>query len=70
MAYVDKQGGISNGEIINMRIAFKPTSTISVSSLSLSLSYRHACMCTINTVMLDYSFLSCPIHLHVIFIYF
>ena len=37
MAYVDKQGGISNGEIINMRIAFKPTSTISVSSLSLSL---------------------------------
>lgn len=31
--YVDEQGGISNGEIINMRIAFKPTSTIGVSSL-------------------------------------
>lgn len=28
------QGGISNGEIINMRIGFKPTSTISVSALS------------------------------------
>lgn len=26
-----RQGGISNGEIINMRIAFKPTATISVS---------------------------------------
>ena len=43
MAYVDKQGGISNGEIINMRIAFKPTSTISVSSLSLSLTDTLAC---------------------------
>ncbi|KAG8366759.1 hypothetical protein BUALT_Bualt16G0001100 [Buddleja alternifolia] len=31
------QGGISNGEIINMRIGFKPTSTISVCSTSLSL---------------------------------
>lgn len=68
MAYVDKQGGISNGEIINMRIAFKPTSTISVSSLSLS--YKPACMCAINTVMLDYSLLSCQIHLHVIFYLF
>ncbi|KAF5749751.1 hypothetical protein HS088_TW03G00076 [Tripterygium wilfordii] len=28
------QGGISNGEIINMRVAFKPTSTIGVSSKS------------------------------------
>ncbi|KAG5610908.1 hypothetical protein H5410_022189 [Solanum commersonii] len=30
------QGGISNGEVINMRIGFKPTSTISVRTLSLS----------------------------------
>lgn len=28
------QGGISNGEIINMRVAFKPTPTIGVNSLS------------------------------------
>lgn len=38
--YIEYQGGISNGEIINMRIAFKPTATIGVSpisSLSLSL---------------------------------
>lgn len=32
--YIENQGGISNGEIINMRIAFKPTSTIAVSSIS------------------------------------
>ncbi|KDO42598.1 hypothetical protein CISIN_1g013280mg [Citrus sinensis] len=34
------QGGISNGEIINMRIAFKPTSTIGVSLISLPLSIK------------------------------
>lgn len=28
------QGGISNGEIVNMRVAFKPTPTIGVKSLS------------------------------------
>ncbi|OIT19420.1 chorismate synthase 1, chloroplastic [Nicotiana attenuata] len=31
------QGGISNGEVINMKIAFKPTSTIAVSTLTLCL---------------------------------
>lgn len=30
------QGGISNGEIINMRVAFKPTATISVSWISIT----------------------------------
>ncbi|KAK4366530.1 hypothetical protein RND71_014410 [Anisodus tanguticus] len=34
------QGGISNGEVINMRIAFKPTSTISVRILSFCLPSR------------------------------
>lgn len=38
--YVGLQGGISNGEIINMRIAFKPTSTIGVSLISLPLSIK------------------------------
>ncbi|KAH8497280.1 hypothetical protein H0E87_019818 [Populus deltoides] len=32
------QGGISNGEIINMRIAFKPTSTIGVSLIYLHIN--------------------------------
>lgn len=37
-AFITKQGGISNGETIYMRIGFKPTSTIGVSSMSSSCS--------------------------------
>ena len=57
MAYVDKQGGISNGEVINMRVAFKPTATISVSSLSQTHTHTHTHTHTrvfaINTGMLN-----------------
>lgn len=41
IVYAGNQGGLSNGEIINMRIAFKPTATIGVSLISPLLCLLH-----------------------------
>lgn len=39
------QGGISNGEIINMRVAFKPIATIAVSGFSLTIVLFQGLFC-------------------------
>jgi hypothetical protein len=64
---VGDQGGISNGEIINLRIAFKPTSTIGVSLIYLHAPiFVHAFMCMLSNLFLRCKFSWCKDHVFMI----
>ena len=57
LSSVGEQGGISNGEIINLRIAFKPTSTIGVRLIYLNTPILvHAFMCMVSNLFLRCKF--------------
>lgn len=52
---MNEQGGISNGETINMRIAFKPTSTIGVSCLFVFFFFNLSLSLFVNTTKIVHS---------------